>query len=150
MKYVCTDGKNPDFIALCALLDKYLNKIAGGEKNRAQYIPHNSTEDIHDVVLAYDGASPAGCAAFKRYDGTTAEVKRVFVKKTYRGLGVARQLMALLEEKAREKGFKALILETGQPLVRAMGLYCSDGFAVIPNYGPYKNMPDSICMEKRI
>lgn len=150
MKLVYTDGTNADFIALCALLDGYLNEIAGGEVNRKQYIPHNVAEDIQDVFLAYDGADPIGCAAFKPYGEGAAEVKRVFVKEAYRGRGISKRLMNLLEKKALKKGYLRLILETGESLVSAMGLYRSAGFRVIQNYGPYKDMPESVCMEKRL
>ena len=43
-----------------------------------------------------------------------------------------------------------LILESGEPLVAAMALYRKIGYKVIPNYGQYKDMPDSICMRKEL
>lgn len=148
MNFIYTDGSNSDFIGLCRLLDYYLNEIAGGEENRLQYIPYNALDDIEDVILVYENEEPVGCAGFKYYDDKTAEVKRVFVKKEHRGNGISKQLMELLENKAKEKGFRILILESGEPLAEAMGLYHSIGFKVIENYGQYKNMPESICMEK--
>lgn len=150
MNFIYTDGRNSDFIVLCHLLDCYLNEIVGGEKNRSQYIQYNTLDDIKDVILAYKNDGPIGCAAFKYYDDKTAEVKRVFVKKEYRGNGISKKIMKLIENKAREKGFEKLILEGGEPLVEAMGLYYSMGFKVIENYGQYKNMPESICMEKAL
>lgn len=48
---------------------------------------------------------------------------------------------------ARELGFKRIILETGELLVEAKHIYLKCGFEIIPNYGPYKNMPESLCME---
>ncbi len=148
MRYEYTDGRNPDFLILCSELDVFLNELVGGEKNRAVYIPLNALDDIHDVVVAYDGELPVGCGSFKQYDSTTAEVKRVFVCSAYRGRGISRKIMMRLENKAREKGFNKLILETGEPLSTAMGLYKNVGYRVIPNYGEYKSMPQSICMEK--
>ncbi|MBP1765049.1 MAG: GCN5-related N-acetyltransferase [Firmicutes bacterium] len=148
MQFLFTDGCNQDFITLCWLLDDYLNEIAGGEKNRAQYIPYNTLEDIHDVVIAYENNNPIGCASFKFFETDTAEVKRVFIKKEYRGKGISEQLMRLLENRAIEKGFTKLVLESGEPLVEAMGLYRKIGYSIIENYGPYKNLSDSICMQK--
>lgn len=84
MRFEYTDGRSHDFIALCRELDAFLNECAGGEENRAEYVPYNRLDDIHDVVIAYDGDIPVGCAAFKKYDGECAEVKRVFVKQEYR------------------------------------------------------------------
>ncbi len=58
--------------------------------------------------------------------------------------------MELLENVAKEKGYRYLILESGEPLVAAMALYRKIGYKVIPNYGQYKDMPNSICMKKRL
>jgi putative acetyltransferase len=150
MIYKNTNGSNPDFIELCRLLDDYLNELAGGEENRSQYIQYNTLQAIHDVVIAYDNDIPAGCAGFKRYNADTAEVKRVFVKKKYRGQGIAKQLINSLEIRAKEKGYGKLVLETGRQLTEANGLYKKIGFMTIPNYGQHKDMPGSICMEKLI
>lgn len=148
MEFIITDGCNQDFIELCHALDDYLNELAGGEEKRSQYIRYNMLEDIHDVVMAYDNGIPVGCASFKFYDSDTAEVKRVFVRKEYRGKGISIQLMRLIEQRAKEQGYCKLVLECGDPLVMAMKLYRKIGFIVIPNYGPYKDMPESICMER--
>lgn len=150
MRYEFVDGSNKDFILLSSMLDSYLNNLAGGEENRAKYIPYNQPDDIECVVLVYNGDSPIGCAGFKKYDNESAEVKRVFIKNGYRGKGISRRLMNFLEDKAKEKGYRSLILETGEPLIEAMGLYSSIGYNVIPNYGQYVNMSDSICMMKKL
>ncbi len=150
MRFVDTDGGSRDFIGLCRELDAYLNELVGGEENRAQYLPYNQLEGIHDVVLAYDGGRPVGCAGFQRYDGECAEVKRVYVRKEYRGLGISKEIMKRLEQKAKQKGYSFLILESGEPLVEAMALYRRIGFQVIPNYGQYQDMPESVCMKKKL
>ena len=148
MRFVYTNGGNSDFIELCHSLDIYLNELVGGEENRAEYIPYNQLDDIHDVIVAYDGDIPVGSASFKKYDDESAEVKRVFIKPEYRNKGISSKIMELLENIAREQGYHYLILESGEPLVAAMVLYRKIGYKVIPNYGQYKDMPDSICMRK--
>jgi len=150
MEVVFTDGKNKDFIELCRLLDNNLDEIAGGRKQREQYVQYNTLEDINDVVLIYDDEIAVGCASFKFYEEGIAEVKRVFVRKEYRGKGISEQLMSCLEKRAKSRGFSKLILETGAPLIEAMGLYNKMGYKVIENYGPYKCMKESICMQKSI
>lgn len=55
-----------------------------------------------------------------------------------------------LENVAKAKGYRYLILESGEPLVAAMALYKNIGYVTIPNYGPYIDMPDSICMKKKL
>ena len=105
MRYAYTDGTNKDFIELCHGLDDFLNELVGGEENRAEYIPYNTLDDIHDVIVAYDDDMPVGCASFKKYDDKSAEVKRVFIKEEYRGRGVSKELMERLEEKGRSEGY---------------------------------------------
>lgn len=58
--------------------------------------------------------------------------------------------MRLLEARAKEKGYNILLLETGASLVEAMGLYRSLGYVIMQNYGQYKDLQDSICMQKNL
>lgn len=128
MRFEYTDGNNKDFIELCHGLDDFLNELVGGEENRAEYIPYNQLDDIHDVIIAYDDDIPVGSASFKKYDDECAEVKRVFIKQEYRGKGISNTLMELLENAARKQGYHYLILESGEPLVAAMALYRKIGY----------------------
>lgn len=150
MRIEYTDGRDRNFIELCHELDDFLNEIVGGEENRTEYLQYNKLDDIHDVVVAYENDVPVGSASFKKYDDECAEVKRVFVKKEYRGRGISNILMKMLEERAREKGFKYFILESGEPLVSAMALYRKSGYKAIPNYGQYVDMEESVCMKKKL
>ena len=150
MRFVYTDGSSLDFMELCHELDDFLNELVGGEENRAEYILYNQLDDIHNVIVAYDDDIPVGSVSFKKYDDECAEVKRVFVKEEYRNKGIANELMELLENTAREQGYRYLILGSGAPLVAAMALYRKIGYKVIPNYGQYREMPNSICMKKEL
>ena len=51
MRFIYTDGNDPDFIELCRGLDSFLNEIAVEEENRAEYVLYNLREDIHDVIV---------------------------------------------------------------------------------------------------
>lgn len=150
LQFVHTDGSDKAFISLCHALDGFLNELVGGEENRAEYVPYNAPDDIHDAIVIYDGDCPIGCAGFKKYDDTCAEVKRVFIRQEYRGLGISHRLMSLLEAAAKKQGYRYFILESGAPLIAAMSLYTKSGYETIPNYGPYKDMKESICMKKAL
>lgn len=145
-----TNGNSQDFIRLCQLLDESLNELVGGEEQRKEYNQYNKLDHIHDVILICENDTPVACGAFKYYEEGVAEIKRVFVRKEFRGQGISKLVMQQLEEKAREQGFDSLILETGKPLAAAIGLYSSLGYQVIDNYGQYKNLPMSVCMLKDI
>lgn len=144
-----TNGKNQDFINLCEQLDINLNEINGTEKQEI-YSQYNLLHDIDDVWITYMNDTPVGCAAFKQYEKNIAEVKRVFVKPEHRGNGLSKILMSALEQKAKEKGYNILILETGKLLKTAINLYQNNGYNIIENYGQYKNLPNSICMQKKL
>lgn len=144
---IYSNGNNPDFVDLCKQLDNYFNEVNGVEKQEG-YNQYNTLSDIADVWIAYEDNAPVGCAAFKQYEDKVAEVKRVFVKPEYRGKGISKELMKAVEGKALEKEYKSLILETGKNFKAAIGLYQSMGYTVIENFGQYKNMPNSVCMQK--
>lgn len=148
MEFIYTDGSDERFIRLCMELDDALNEIVGGEKQREQYNEYNTLENIHDVLLVLHEGIPIACGSFKRYRDEVAELKRVFVRATYRKNGLGKEIIKKLVERAKIKGYKKLILETGKPMKSAISLYRSMDFYEINNYGPYKNMTESICMEK--
>lgn len=147
---VYTNGGDPDFVALCEKLDRHLSGLEG-ENYQEDYRQYNGLDDIEDAFVAYADGKPAGCVSFKRHQSTgAAELKRMFVLDECRGKGVARLLLAAVEEKAAEKGYAVLILETGKHLTSAQNLYRNAGFTVFPNYDQYVDMPNSICMRKAI
>ena len=76
-------------------------------------------------------------------DGTrlTAEVKRMYVAPTARGLGLARRMLAHLEVTARAAGLEAVVLETGEKQPEAIELYSSAGYRRIAGFGYYRDSP---------
>lgn len=150
IEFQYTNGTDERFAALCYKLDLLLNQAIGTAKQREEYNKYNSLEEIQDVLIAYKNDEPVGCGSFKRYDETTAEIKRVFVEQACRQKGIATLLIKELENQAKKKGYKKLVVETGKPLIYAQKLYHNLGFERRENYGPYAKLPDSICMEKSI
>ena len=96
----------------------------------------------------YEGKRVIGGGAIRRYDDETIELKRVFVHTEYQGQGIGSRLVSLLMEWAVELGYKKMVLETGELLAESCAVYKKLGFQVIPNYGPYEDMPESLCMAK--
>lgn len=149
MKYIRTDGKNKEFLENCCLLDIDLDRRVGREIQRDKYNKYNQLDEIKEAIVVYDGKKPIGAGAIRQYNSTTVELKRIFVHMQYQGKGVGTKLVSLLLEWARELGYDSIILETGALLEEACAVYKKLGFEIIPNYGPYVNMPESLCMEKR-
>ncbi|MGZ4496016.1 MAG: GNAT family N-acetyltransferase [Nocardioides sp.] len=77
-----------------------------------------------------------------------AELKRMYVVPAVRGRGVARTLLAHLEQVAREAGIDALVLETGTRQPEAIALYESSGYTPVPGFGYYRDEPLSRCFGK--
>lgn len=96
----------------------------------------------------YNDNKAVGGGAIRRYNNEDIELKRVFVHTKYQGQGIGTKLVSLLIEWAAELGYKRIILETGELLEESCYVYKKLGFKVIPNYGPYVNMEESLCMAK--
>lgn len=146
IEYKYFDIITNDFVSLTEELDAEFS-VKNGEKQN-QYNEFNRLEGIKDIVLAYAGNKAVGCGSIKRYSDSEYEVKRVYVKKEFRGNGISKQIMKALETKAKKKGLKALILETNRTFIEAVGLYKGLGYKEIENYGQYKNMTASVCLKK--
>jgi putative acetyltransferase len=104
--------------------------------------------------IAYLDQIPVGCGGVALYDGY-AEVKRMFVRPTARGRGVAKALLTRLADEARAAGHTILRLETGVHQTEAIGLYERFGFVQCAAFGPYTALPPntivlSVFFEKRI
>jgi putative acetyltransferase len=141
-----TNSDNTHFKQLVIELDKDL-AMRNGDSN-AFFAQFNKTDTIKHVVVAYINNIPAGCGAVKQYDDTTMEVKRMFVLPEHRGKGIAALVLKELENWCKELGFTKCILETGKKQPEAIGLYKKHNYQVIPNFGQYADVEDSVCFEK--
>lgn len=152
MKYELqkTDCGNPDFLKLCDELDIFLNHAIGGEKKREKYKKFNHADTMDCIIIVYVNNEPAGCGALRKYSEKEIEVKRVFVREIYRGKHIGGMIMEALIAQARRMNFQRMILETGVFLSASVHLYQQYGFEEIENYGPYRNMPESLCMGRDI
>lgn len=143
-----TNFENHDFIALVALLDEYLRKCDGPD--HAFYNQYNSVDELEHVIVFYARSKPIGCGAIKPFDTKTVEVKRMYVLPEARGKGVATQILNSLERWAFELNYEKCILETGKRQPEAIALYLKNEYTIIPNYGQYAGIANSMCFEKNI
>ncbi|MBB2144221.1 GNAT family N-acetyltransferase [Pedobacter sp. LMG 31464] len=141
-----TNSENKDFQKLVAELDADL-KIRDGE-DHSFYAQFNKIDAIKHVIVAYKNETAVGCGAIKAYTQDTMEVKRMFVSPTKRGLGIASTILNELEIWAKELHNKRCVLETGNKQPEAIALYLKSGYQIIPNYGQYEGVENSVCFEK--
>tara|TARA_B110000046_G_scaffold172209_1_gene193759 strand:- start:10812 stop:11264 length:453 start_codon:yes stop_codon:yes gene_type:complete len=143
-----TNFDNVDFINLVKELDAYL-KITDRDEHDF-YNQFNHIDVLKNIVVIYFNEIAVGCGAIKKFDNNTVEVKRMFVCQKKRGSGVAQEMLQELETWAQELGYQECILETGIRQVEAVRFYKKCNYKIIPNYGQYKNMENSICFKKRL
>jgi ribosomal protein S18 acetylase RimI-like enzyme len=86
---------------------------------------------LHDEAI--------GCGALKLHGGDPAEIKRMWVSPTARGLGLGRRLLHELEEHARQRRAATARLETNRALTEAIALYRSAGYVEVGRFNdePY-------------
>jgi GNAT superfamily N-acetyltransferase len=83
----------------------------------------------------------ADVSAFDR--SRAAEIKRMYVALSARRGGLARVVLAHLEDTARAAGADVMVLETGLRQPEAIALYESSGYTPVPGFGFYKDYPNA-------
>ena len=129
-------------------LDAYFNPE--GFEDELALLPAPFERPDGTLMLAMVGDEVAGCIALKRLGDRVCEMKRLYLKAEYHGLGLGRLLVSRLIEEATMIGYTSMRLETGPLQVEAQRLYAGFGFHRIP---PYRDLPDClrdwvICMER--
>jgi ribosomal protein S18 acetylase RimI-like enzyme len=101
------------------------------------------------VWLAWIGSSLAGCIALRElHKGDAAEIKRMYVRKAYRGLGIAQKLVAEAENFARNGGYQQIFLDSTDEMQAAVRLYERNGYERCDRYN--KNPQATIFMSKAL
>ncbi len=80
------------------------------------------------LLLAQEGDAVVGCAALRRVDALSAEMKRVYLRPAARGTGVGRRLVTALLDEARRLGYQRVCLDVLPEFTAAQALYRSLGF----------------------
>jgi GNAT superfamily N-acetyltransferase len=137
----------PDAISLINELQTHLESFYPPESRQGCSVEKLLAEAVAFFVLRSDGL-PAGCGGIKLVGGEYGEIKRMYVRPAFRGLGFGKLMIDQLAEYARSHDITLLRLETGIYQREAIGLYERLGFVRIPPFGPYTNDPLSLCYEK--
>jgi GNAT superfamily N-acetyltransferase len=140
---------SPDARGLIADLDAEIEPLYARESRHGYSVDKLLAEGVAFFVVRHNG-TPAGCGGVKVVDGEYAELKRMFVRPAFRGLGLAKALLEHLTAFARDSGVAVLRLETGIHQHAAIRLYEKAGFRQIPPFGNYFVDPVSLCYEKTL
>ena len=101
------------------------------------------------LLLAWVDGRLAGCGALRPLGGDAAELKRMWVRPSFRGLGLGRAVAEALLVEARAQGYAQVRLDTLPSMTEAQALYRSLGFREVPPYNDNPH-PGAIHMELRL
>jgi putative acetyltransferase len=140
-----------DAAGLIAQLDLELNqRYPELDNSRSELKPEQVSQGKGVFLIARIGNVPVGCGAVCKLDYPVGEIRRMYVKSTFRGAGIGHRLLAELESYAVKFGVKHLVLGTGERQPEALRLYAHSGFTRIPNPPPYADSDIRIFMAKTL
>ena len=138
-----------DAMALIAELDEILNSLYPSESRHGLSVDKLIAENVAFFV-GYSAQQPAACGGIKLFEREFGEIKRMYVRPQFRGLGLAKAILQELGKYAQQHGVTILRLETGIHQVEAIRLYERMGFVSIGPFPPYRPDPLSLFYEKRL
>jgi GNAT superfamily N-acetyltransferase len=128
------------------LQEEYVVRYGGRDDTPVD--PEQFAPPTGSFLVATQDGEPVGCGGLRRHDEQQVEVKRMFVRTPFRGRGLARVLLAALEDEARSLGYRRILMESGTAQPEAMALYESSGYERIPGFGYYRDSPENRCYAK--
>jgi len=138
-----------DAIALITELEAHLDPLYPTKSRHGYSVEKLIAQQVAFFVLR-DNETPAGCGGIQLFGTDYGELKRMYVRPQFRGLGYGRLLLNHLADFARANGVGMLRLETGIHQAPAIRLYVGMGFQRIGPFGDYEEDPLSVFYEKRI
>ena len=148
MEIKFVDAENADLLMLAAKLDEYYFEIVGEVHKR--YAKYNDPYLFGCRAVVYIDGKPVGCGCWKRVDGRSVEVKRIYVLPEYRRQGVASAVIGAVERDAAQHGYTHAILETARTTGDSAALYLKLGYREMPYYGSPAGADNCRCFEKEL
>jgi putative acetyltransferase len=143
-----------DARALIGELDELLTPLYNSKDRHGYSVERLQRQGVRFFVVRCDGVA-AGCGGVQIFDATPADVgfgelKRMYVRPSFRGRGLGRLLVDHLSHVVRAAGLRVVRLETGVHQTEAIALYEKCGFRRIKPFGDYPDSPVSLCYEKQL
>ena len=138
-----------DAVMLISELEADLDPLYPRESRHGYSVEKLIAQGVAFFVLR-DNDMLAGCGGIQLFGSDYCELKRMYVRPHFRGLGFGQLLVNHLADYARAQGVGLLRLETGIHQAAAIRLYERMGFQRIPPFGAYREDPLSLFFEKRI
>lgn len=138
-----------DAAGLIAELEAELSRLYPPESRHGYSVEKLLREGVAFFVARIE-RKPAGCGGVQLFSSEYGELKRMYVRPQFRGLGVGKLILEHLASHARLHGVALLRLETGIHQAAAIRLYEAHGFRRRPPFGPYREDPLSLYYEKSL
>lgn len=119
------------------------------EQEIANFLPGSYGTDKGCLLLAVKDGKPAGCVGLRDVGGGICELKRLFVRPKYRGLGIGKALANAVIEHGRNLGYTSIRLDSNRRMAGAEKLYRSLGFKEISPYEHF-DVDGMIFMEMKL
>jgi putative acetyltransferase len=142
------DPTQSEVVELINQLDEYQESMYPPESNHLDSLDELSETNV-DFLAAYSDSKICGIGAVKVLNDY-GEIKRLYVPQTYRGRGIAEEIVKELENRLIEKSIFTARLETGVHQLEAIGLYRKLGYSETVPFGDYTEDPLSVFMAKKI
>ena len=133
---------------LIAELEAVLTPLYPTKSRHGYSVEKLLRQGVAFFVIRQDG-EPAGCGGVQVFGAEYAEVKRMYIRPDFRGMGLAKLMLEHLAATAQQRGVSVLRLETGIHQREAIGLYEAWGFTRIGPFGEYVEDPLSRFYETR-
>ncbi len=136
--------------AAFSLIEEYYDAIGVVLRDDRSALEHYLTSPDSSIWVSFVDSVPAGCVMLRPLPQIplAAEVKRLYVRPAYRGLGLAHALMQAAEDHARSDGLQWLYLDTKDDLHAAIHFYLSTGYTHCPRYND--NPQATIFLRKKL
>ena len=138
-----------DAILLISELESQLAPFYPQTSRHGYSVEKLIAQGVNFFVTRCDGV-PAGCGGIELFGQEYGEVKRMYVRPQFRGLGLAKLMLNHLEAYASQHYVPVLRLETGIYQKAAITLYEQMGFQSISPFGTYHEDPMSKFYEKQL
>jgi GNAT superfamily N-acetyltransferase len=140
----------PQADAAFALIEEYYEAIGVMVRDDRAALEHYLASPDSPIWIATLDRAPAGCVMLRPLPAIplAAEVKRLYVRPAFRGLGLARALMQAAEEHARAAGLHWLYLDTKDDLHAAIHFYLGTGYQLCARYND--NPQATLFLRKRL
>lgn len=117
-------------------------------ESELEHLPGKYSEPEGGLFLLYWQGNPAGCAAFRKMDNESCELKRLYIRRQFRGLKLGGKLLSHLLKKAKEKGYLYAYCDTLSSMTEAVSAYRKMSFSETKPY--YRNPLQEVLYFKKV